>query len=125
MSKSKKRNTKRRTRTSRRHKKSRSKSNLARGKSLATNQIPNNNIVQCCICERTFPRDDTLVPARCLKENRERAHRICQDCWWDPETGFARENAPHGCPGCIKNFPLTAPLKRVIPKIEDIIVISD
>ena len=93
----------------------------ARGLTPVSPNVP----VSCCVCEGTFPRDDTLVPARCLKENRERAHRICQDCWWDPETGFARENAPHGCPGCIKNFPLTAPLKRVIPKIEDIIVISD
>jgi hypothetical protein len=36
-----------------------------------------------------------------------RAHRICQDCWWDPEKGFAREGANHECPGCIKGLQLT------------------
>ena len=99
--------------------KSKSKSNLARG-----GEEPE-PLVQCCMCENSFKRDITLVPARCLTKHGERAHRICNSCWWNPETGFAREDAPHGCPGCQKGFPLTAPLKKRTPNPEDIIVLSD
>jgi hypothetical protein len=35
------------------------------------------------------------------------AHRICQDCWWDQNIGFAREEGTHRCPGCQKGLPLT------------------
>jgi hypothetical protein len=64
--------------------------------------------VKCCMCERMVNKNETLIPRECLlKYGKDKAHRICQDCWWDPEKGFARENAPHGCPGCIKGLPLT------------------
>ena len=48
-----------------------------------------------------------LTPARCLKKHGMRAHKICSNCWWDKDTGFASECASHICPGCEKNIPLT------------------
>ena len=36
-----------------------------------------------------------------------KAHRICQECWWNPETGFGKEESKHKCPGCEKGLPLT------------------
>lgn len=108
--------------------KRRTRRNLARGSSTSSSSSSSSsssNKVQCCMCNKQTSRDKTLVPVVCLKRHGERAHRICQKCWWNKKTGFARENAPHGCPGCKKDFPLTAPLPRVTPNLEDIIVISD
>jgi hypothetical protein len=78
--------------------------------------------VQCCMCNETHRRDNMLAPSDCLQKNRERAHRICQDCWWNK---FARENGIHRCPGCANHVPLAPPLKRTKPKSDDIIEISD
>jgi hypothetical protein len=80
--------------------------------------------VKCCMCEKNI-NGKTLVPLSCLQNHGEKAHRICEECWWDPKMGFAREDAPHGCPGCLKGLPLSVPQKRLKPKIEDIIVLSD
>ncbi len=77
--------------------------------------------ITCCMCGNQFPRNEMMVPAVCLKKNKERAHRICQNCWWNPETGFARENAPHGCPGCNDEAPLNPPVKPRIPRDDEII----
>ena len=71
---------------------------------------------------RRFPRNKMLVPSECLRKNKERAHRICEDCWWDPQKGFARENVHHGCPGCKKHLPLNPPIKT---KKAEVIDISD
>ncbi len=67
----------------------------------------NGTTVKCCMCERTVNKDDTLIPRECLMKYGKAAHRICKDCWWNPETGFAREEASHKCPGCQKGLPLT------------------
>ena len=74
--------------------------------------------VNCCICGKEVDKSDTLVPQSCSRINFEKAHRICSQCWWNTEYGFARENAPHGCPGCANNFPLTnvKPKTNVQPK---------
>jgi hypothetical protein len=64
--------------------------------------------VLCSICEKTFLINDTLVPRECLMKHGKGAHRICKNCWWDPEFGFALETSSHKCPGCQKNLPLTA-----------------
>jgi len=85
---------------------------------------PNAN-VPCCVCDREFPRESMFIPLACLQKNHERAHRICQDCWWDPQIGFAREDAPHGCPGCRRRLPLNPPIKTRKPTTDEIIVISD
>jgi hypothetical protein len=64
--------------------------------------------VKCCICERMVHKEYTFIPKECLINNgKKAAHRICRDCWWNPESGFAREDACHKCPGCQKNVPLT------------------
>ena len=94
--------------------------NLARGSSIS----PTTN-VPCCMCDNSFARDTMLTPLVCLQQHRDRAHKICQDCWWDPQIGFAREDAPHGCPGCKRRLPLNTPLKISKTTIEEIIVISD
>uniref|UniRef100_A0A6C0K425 Uncharacterized protein n=1 Tax=viral metagenome TaxID=1070528 RepID=A0A6C0K425_9ZZZZ len=67
------------------------------------------NKVQCCICERRVSERNTLNPSACLMKNGSKAHRICSDCWWDSENGFAREGANHECPGCKKGLPLLKP----------------
>ena len=64
------------------------------------------NSVRCCICSQTEFICDTLIPRKCLKTNAFSAHRICNKCWWEPETGFAVEERNHDCPGCIKALPL-------------------
>ena len=66
-----------------------------------------NDNVKCSMCEINVHKKDTLVPRVCLNEHGRKAHRICSQCWWNPDTGFARENAKHGCPGCEKNIPFT------------------
>jgi len=66
-----------------------------------------NDKVTCCMCEIEVDKNNTLMPRKCFNKYMSRAHRICHECWWDPVSGFARENATHGCPGCAKNFPLT------------------
>jgi len=82
---------------------------------------PKDNL-PCSMCDRQFPRESMFIPLSCLKKNQDRAHRICEDCWWDPKMGFAREDAPHDCPGCKRHLPLNPPIKS---KPEEIIVISD
>jgi hypothetical protein len=71
------------------------------------NKGGNGENVRCCMCETYAKKENTLVPRRCLTAHGKAAHRICQDCWWDPISGFAREDAPHDCPGCVKDMPLT------------------
>lgn len=89
---------------------------------LSTSAIAN---VPCSMCDREFPRNEMMIPVRCLQQHGERAHRICQDCWWDPQMGFAREDAPHGCPGCKRGLPLNPLIKSKKPTTDEIIVISD
>jgi hypothetical protein len=66
--------------------------------------------VSCSICDKLFDRDKSLIPVLCLKEHGIRAHRICQECWWNT---FAKEDAPHGCPGCKRALPLTRRVKDI------------
>ena len=94
-------------------------------KARGPSPISANALIPCCMCDREFHRNDMLVPLACLQKHRERAHRICKDCWWDPQIGFAREDASHGCPGCKRNLVLNPPLKSKKPSIDEIIVISE
>jgi len=75
--------------------------------------------VTCCMCERTVNKTGTLVPSKCSIQNSQAAHRICSDCWWDEHRGFAREEASHECPGCVKGLPLTKYEKGVIDLTKD------
>ena len=71
-----------------------------------------NEKVKCCMCEIDVDKNNTLVPRECLNTNGLAAHRICNDCWWNPVSGFAREDADHRCPGCLKKLPLTSVKKK-------------
>jgi len=60
--------------------------------------------LECCMCEKKVDKENTLIPAACLmKHGKINSHKICKDCWWDKDTGFAREGINHACPGCVKN----------------------
>ena len=78
--------------------------------------------VKCCVCERKVAIQDTLIPVKCLKINGLKAHRICSECWWAPDTGFATEGLSHKCPGCVKNLPL--PIQKSVP-IESVIDLTE
>jgi len=106
---------------------------LARG---PNSPISPNAPVTCSICNNKFPRNEMLVPSGCpntympgtKRLYADRAHRVCQGCWWpspgEPDTGFASVNGPHGCPGCKKGLPPNPPLKQ--EKIIEIIdLVSD
>jgi len=102
------------------------------GKGLSPSPISPNETIPCCMCGHKDHRNNMLIPSDCLlkqakKNQGERAHRVCQQCWWGTteNPGFVKEDASHKCPGCQKGLPLLPPLKRSRPKEEDIIVISD
>lgn len=65
---------------------------------------------RCCMCDQPVDLDDrvnALVPKQCLNQHgRTAAHRICKECWFAPESGFAVEGAAHECPGCVHALPL-------------------
>jgi hypothetical protein len=64
----------------------------------------NGEQVKCCMCETMVDKRKTFIPRKCLTKNMQKAHRICENCWWNE---FAEENATHSCPGCVKGLPLT------------------
>jgi hypothetical protein len=80
-----------------------------RKRNMRTRSKRGGNKVQCCMCERRVSDENTLKPSACLMKHGSKAHRICKDCWWDPEKGFAREGVNHECPGCKKGLPLLKP----------------
>lgn len=69
----------------------------------------NDTKVECCMCRNEVNKNKTYVPRICLNEHGERAHRICENCWWND---FAREGVNHKCPGCLQDLPLTKYEKR-------------
>ena len=62
---------------------------------------------QCCMCDKSTDPEKSLVPLQCLKTNGENAHKICANCWWDTDHGFAKEGGSHKCPGCLKKMILS------------------
>jgi len=73
------------------------------------NQIAENEIPLCCICEEPTDYVSSLIPRAC-PYGSDRQHRICNTCWWSGKhgkTAFASENASHLCPGCVKHLPLS------------------
>jgi len=61
---------------------------------------------ECCICENKI-NGTSFIPSGCLmKHGKIRAHKICNDCWWN---SFAKEGVTHQCPGCAKGLPLNGP----------------
>jgi hypothetical protein len=68
----------------------------------------NGENVICCMCVKNVYKENTFIPSQCLlKHGDKAAHRICVNCWWNPESGFAREYMSHKCPGCLKGLLLT------------------
>jgi len=58
----------------------------------------------CSMCDKKINKNQSFVPRECLsKYGKNRAHKICSDCWWGE---FASENASHKCPGCVKGIPV-------------------
>jgi hypothetical protein len=80
-----------------------SKYNLRRSKVRGGN----GEKVKCCMCGKIVDIKDTLIPRECLMKHGKAAHRICEDCWWDPNSGFGLETSSHECPGCKNGLPLT------------------
>jgi len=78
-------------------------------RNIRTRSKRGGNKVRCCMCERRVSERNSLKPSACLMKHGSRAHRICKDCWWDSENGFAREGVNHECPGCKKGMPLLKP----------------
>lgn len=112
----------------RRHKKSsrrRVKTRKVRSRSRKTRSHTrklrggNGEEVKCCMCGKMVHFKDTFVPRECLMKHGKGAHRICEDCWWDEEKGFALETTSHKCPGCEKGLPLT-PYKKDQPIVVDL-----
>ena len=79
--------------------------------------------VKCCMCEKPVAVDGSLQPRACLEKHGSASHRICQDCWWNNEYGFAREGVSHECPGCKKGLPLT--LVKPSTKVNTVIDLTD
>ena len=79
--------------------------------------------VNCCMCEKSVAIEGTLQPRMCLGKYGSKAHRICQDCWWNSESGFAREGVSHECPGCKKGLPLS--LVKPSTKVTEVIDLTD
>ena len=123
-----KRNNKRKSRRNNKRKFRRSRSVVARG---PNSPISPTGLVSCSMCNDKFPRNEMLVPSGCpnttmpgtKRPYADKAHRICKGCWWptksNPNSGFAREDGTHGCPGCKKGLPPNPPLKR--PEVTEII----
>jgi len=72
----------------------------------------NGEKVECSMCGKMVSIEDTFVPRECLMKHFKGAHRICQNCWWNRDTGFALESSSHKCPGCQKGLPLTPYIKE-------------
>jgi hypothetical protein len=100
--KSKRNKVKRNRRLSKRNRKTLSKKTLS--KTTRAGSPP--NMVECCVCGKNEVIGDMLIPRKCLAKHGVSAHRICQDCWWDPDSGFALEGTKHVCPGCVKGLPI-------------------
>jgi hypothetical protein len=80
----------------------------------------NGEKIKCSICEKMVNLKDTFIPYECLMKYGKSAHRICEDCWWDPKTGFALESSSHKCPGCQKGLPLNHVNKNELQIVVDL-----
>jgi hypothetical protein len=90
-----------RSRSKRRNRRTKHRFHVARG-------------ITCSMCEHPVDKENTFIPLNCLNKpvtHKTGVHRICNKCWWDPNTGFAREGVSHKCPGCVKGLPVV-PAKK-------------
>jgi len=79
-----------------------------------------NEKVTCCMCGKEISEKNPKIPSGCyMKHGKFRAHKICDDCWWNK---FAKEGVNHQCPGCATGKPLNGrPIdnSKVIDLTED------
>ena len=74
----------------------------------------------CSMCHKMIVNGKPFIPSGCLmKHGKARAHKICDDCWWDK---FAKEGVSHKCPGCESGQPLNKP---IVSKVEVIDLTTD
>ena len=74
----------------------------------------------CSMCHKMIVNGKPFIPSGCLmKHGKVRAHKICDDCWWNK---FAKEGVSHKCPGCESGQPLNKPL---VSKVEVIDLTTD
>jgi hypothetical protein len=87
---------------------------------------PGVNDPKCCMCGKVINNEHSLIlmPSECKIKYGSRAHRICEECWFDEEKGFALEGRSHKCPGCEKKLPLTY-VKQKTPEMIDLTIDSD
>ena len=78
----------------------------------------NNEKTVCCICELNININSALIPSICKIKNGFSSHKICQECWWNSDTGFGKEQSNHKCPGCEKGLPLK------VKNVETIVMID-
>jgi len=55
--------------------------------------VKNTNI-RSCFTYHSSPPERSSIIFHC------KTHKICENCWWDEEQGFALEHTNHKCPGC-------------------------
>lgn len=76
----------------------------------------------CSLCHKIVVNGKSFIPSGCLmKHGKFRAHKICNDCWWDT---FAQEGKSHKCPGCESGQSLNKP-KPIVSKVEVIDLTTD
>jgi len=76
--------------------------------------------VQCCMCCKQVNITNTFMPSICFRVNMQKAHRICAECWWEPEIGFACENNTHQCPGCAAKMSYNYVVRSVLNETIDL-----
>ena len=71
--------------------------------------------MKCSMClKKSKKKEIMLSPMTCVRKHGSRAHKICKSCWFSK---FAKEDANHKCPGCVKKLKLTVPPKSKSPVI--------
>ena len=92
------------TKKSKKERKTGKKRNLKTKRNKKTLRKGGANKETCCMCDKKIKDTHSFVPSECLlKHGKNRAHKICPECWWDD---FANETASHKCPGCVKGIPV-------------------
>jgi hypothetical protein len=124
--KSKNKNKNKYTKNKSKSTKCRSKNNVNYTRCRSKNKIKinylkgGNNLTECVMCNKK--KLNKYIPGRCLQENGyKKAHRICEDCWWN---NFAEEGTNHNCPGCDNNIALNN-ITSISPNDVEIIELSD
>ena len=88
---------KKKSKKSKKHKNSINKKRYSRKYRKTMKNVAKGGPYNCCMCGTDFESVLPLSPSACVKKNKEKSHKICQECWWGK---FAVEGVSHNCPGC-------------------------